>query len=69
LRCDFQGRELAGFLFGQDDPEHRQPLRGSAWLTPLHPGELPLPVRIAFQTRWFGWATMYLTGAVDGAPE
>ena len=63
LRCDFEGRELAGFLLGEDDPEHRQPLHGSAWLAPMLPGAPPLPVRIAFQTRWFGWATMYLTAA------
>jgi len=63
LRCDFEGRELAGFLIGEDDPEHRSPLHGSAWLAPLLPGAPPLPVRIAFQTRWFGMATMYLTAA------
>ena len=67
LRCDFEGRELAGFLLGEDDPEHRRPLHGSAWLAPLLPNGPPLPVRIAFQTRWFGMATMYLTGATDRA--
>jgi hypothetical protein len=65
LRCDFESRELAGFLLGRDDPEHRRPLHGSAWLAPAMPGAPPLPVRIAFQTRWFGWATMYLSGATD----
>ena len=62
LRCDFEGRELAGFLFGEDDPEHRRPLHGSAWLATMVPGTAPLPVRIAFQTRWFGETSMYLTG-------
>jgi hypothetical protein len=66
LRCDFEGRELAGFLLGEDDTEHRRPLHGSAWLAPLMPNAPPLPVRIAFQTRWFGLATMYLTGAGPG---
>ena len=37
LRCDFEGRELAGFLLGQNDPEHRRPLHGSAWLAPVLP--------------------------------
>jgi len=67
LRCDFEGRELAGFLLGEDDPEHRRPLHGSAWLAPLSPNAPLLPVRIAFQTRWFGLATMYLTGATQQA--
>ena len=66
LRCDFEGREVAGFLLGEDDPEHRRPLHGSAWLAPVLPNAPPLPVRIAFQTRWFGLATMYLTSAVPG---
>ena len=47
LRCDFEGREVAGFLFGQDDPDHRRPLHGSAWLAPVLPNAPPLPVRIA----------------------
>jgi hypothetical protein len=69
LRCDFEGRELAGFLFGEDDPEHRQPLHGSAWFAPLLPGAAELPVRVAFQTRWFGLATMYLTSATPADPS
>jgi len=38
-------------------------LHGSAWLAPFLPGTPALPVRISFQTRWFGVATMYLTSA------
>jgi hypothetical protein len=67
LRCDFEGREIAGFLLGEDDPEHRRPLHGSAWLARIQPGGPLLPVRMVFQTRWFGWATMYLTGATERA--
>jgi hypothetical protein len=67
LRCDFEGSEIAGFLLGEDDPEHRRPLHGSAWMARMLPGAPPLPVRIAFQTRWFGWATMYLTAATERA--
>jgi Protein of unknown function (DUF3108) len=66
LRCDFEGRVLAGFLIGDNDPEHRRPLRGSAWFAPVLDGP-PLPVRIAFQTRWFGMATMYLANAAPGS--
>jgi len=69
LRCDFQGREVAGFLIGQDDPEHRRPLDGSAWLASLMPNTAPLPARIAFQTRWFGPATMYLTSATPSSGQ
>jgi opacity protein-like surface antigen len=69
LRCDFEGRELAGFLIGENDKEHRQPLHGSAWLAPMMPETPSLPVRIAFETRWFGMATMYLTRATPGGPE
>ena len=69
LRCDFEGRELAGFLIGQDNPEHRQPLHGSAWLAAVEHDGPPVPVRITFQTRWFGWTTMYLTGVAKGASE
>ena len=65
LRCDFEGRELAGFLLGENDAEHHRPLHGSAWLAPILHDAPALPVRIAFQTRWFGMATMYLTGATE----
>ncbi len=63
MRCDFEGSEIAGFLIGDDDPDHRKPLHGSAWLAPVTPEAAPLPVRISFQTRWFGMATMFLTSA------
>ncbi len=69
LRCDFEGREIAGFKLGEDDPEHRRPLHGSVCLAPVLHDAPPLPVRIAFQTRWFGWATLYLTSATDEAAE
>lgn len=61
LRCDFIGNELAGFLIGEDNSDNRKPLHGSAWLAIVPPYSTPLPVRIEFQTRWFGEARMYLT--------
>jgi Protein of unknown function (DUF3108) len=61
LRCDFVGSELAGFLIGEDNSDNRKPLHGSAWLAAIAPYSTPLPVRIEFQTRWFGEAKMYLT--------
>ena len=66
LRCDFEGRMLAGFLIGDTDEAHRRPLHGSAWLAQVVPGAAPMPVRMTFETRWFGDATMYLTKAAPG---
>ena len=63
LRCDFEGRQLAGFVRDQDQSALRRPQRGSAWFARLVPGQPPVPVRITFQTRGFGPATMYLTEA------
>jgi hypothetical protein len=62
LRCDFSGRLLAGFKFGDDRARDRKPMHGSAWLAPVVAGAPLMPVRIVFETRWFGDATMYLTG-------
>ena len=38
LRCDFEGRQRAGFLRGADQERLRQPLHGSAWLAADPPG-------------------------------
>jgi hypothetical protein len=61
LRCDFSGRMQAGFLFGDNRERDSKPLRGSAWLAAVSVGGPKLPVRLTFETRWFGDATMYLT--------
>lgn len=61
LRCDFIGQMVAGFLFADDTPADRKPLHGSAWLATVVPGAPPVPVRMDFETRWFGEAHMYLT--------
>ena len=67
LRCDFSGRMLAGFLLNGDRARDSRPLHGSAWLAVLTAGGPPLPVRLVFETRWFGDATMYLTGIGAGS--
>jgi len=67
LRCDFAGHLLAGFLFTDDKARESKPLHGSAWLAPVVPGGPAVPVRLSFETRWFGDATMYLTAAGAGA--
>lgn len=61
-RCDFEGRQLAGFL-RDADPGDRRPQRGTAWLAPVLPGTPPLPVRLSFHLGFLGDVTMYLTGA------
>lgn len=60
LRCDFSGRLLGGYMRDDDPARVSRPKRGSAWLAPLQPGGAPLPVRLSFETTWFGDATMYL---------
>jgi hypothetical protein len=67
LHCVFAGQMLAGFKFGDDRARDSKPLRGSAWLAPMQAGGTPLPVRMTFETRWFGDATMYLTDVGSGA--
>ncbi|MBV8520746.1 MAG: DUF3108 domain-containing protein [Acetobacteraceae bacterium] len=68
LRCDFEGRQLAGFMRGIDRDELQRPQHGSAWLAQVVPGSPPVPVQISFDTRWFGPATMYLAKAGAGMP-
>jgi Protein of unknown function (DUF3108) len=67
LRCDFTGRMQAGFLYGHQQRDSR-PLHGSAWFAALVPGGQPWPVRMRFETDWFGDMTMVLTGAQLGPP-
>lgn len=66
LRCDFEGRLLAGFPRTGDQSALRRPQHGTAWLAQVTPGAPPIPVRIDFDTRWLGPATMYLTAAGPG---
>ena len=60
LRCDFEGRQLGGFLHDVSEAELKRIQRGSAWFAPLGAGGFSLPVRMQFSTRLFGAATMYL---------
>jgi Protein of unknown function (DUF3108) len=61
LRCDFQGRQIAGFRRDADQDELRRPQAGSAWFAQVVPGKPPIPVRITFDTPQFGETTVYLT--------
>jgi hypothetical protein len=67
LHCEFSGRMLAGFKFDDDRARDGRPMHGSAWMAPVVPGGPPLPVRMSFETKWFGDATMYLTRVGPGA--
>ena len=60
LHCEFEGRQIGGFMLDEDRAKLQQPQRGSAWFAAVRPGETVLPVRISFRTRWFGDATMYI---------
>ena len=62
LRCDFDGRQIAGFQLDGDKAELQRLQHGSAWFARLVPGDPPMPVRITFGARSFGQATMYLIG-------
>lgn len=66
-RCDFVGRQIAGFVKDVDRHDLQKPQRGAAWLAPALPGQTPMPVRIRFHTRFFGDATMYLDDAGPGS--
>lgn len=67
LRCDFAGRQLAGFKQDVSESERKRVNESSAWLAPILPDQPALPVRIVFETRFFGNATAFLTAAVPGA--
>ena len=64
LRCDFEGRQLAGFLLDADRAKAQRPRRGTAWFAATAPGGPMIPVRIQFETDLIGNLTMYLA-----APE
>jgi hypothetical protein len=67
LRCDFEGRMEGGFLHGDNAGDRGQLRHGSAWFAEAVPGAPRLPVRMQFETVWFGYATMYMTAAGPGA--
>jgi hypothetical protein len=60
LRCDFDGRLIAGFRYDDNRARAARPQHGVAWLAAIVPGGPLLPVRIQFETPFFGASTMYL---------
>ena len=69
LRCEFSGRLLAGFRNSDSAAERAHSRTGSAWLAQIVPDGPLLPVRMIFETPWFGDATMYLTASGAGGPQ
>jgi hypothetical protein len=75
-RCDFEGLLIGGFEHDKEESSTRRPKRGSAWFAAIAPGAPPMPIRMDFETLWFGTASMYLTAfhpqksaLVAGAPR
>lgn len=64
-RCDIAGRITAGFLKDDNEDERNRIHESQAWLAEILPGTPPLPVRIVFETRFFGHANAYLTAATS----
>lgn len=60
LRCEFTGTQIGGFMLDEDRASLAKPQHGSAWFAAVSPGGPMIPVRVAFRTRFFGEATMYL---------
>ncbi len=63
VRCDFEGRQLAGYVKSETDAERLRVHVSQAWLAEVTSGQPALPVRVVFETRFFGFATAYLTAA------
>ena len=68
LRCDFDGRQLAGFVKTEDEDDLKKPRHGSAWVAAMLPGAPPVPVRVMFQNKLLGDVTLYVTSVTGGPP-
>ena len=60
LRCEIEGRLLAGFRTDDKRDEAARPRRGSAWFARVRPDGPLVPVRLTFEAPFAGSATMYL---------
>jgi hypothetical protein len=68
LRCDLEGRQIAGFPkdAGPDDMLRRVQ-HSSVWLASMVPGMPPVPVLMSVEVRFLGHMTIYVTQAREGA--
>ncbi|HEY4253698.1 MAG TPA: DUF3108 domain-containing protein [Roseomonas sp.] len=64
LRCGFEGRVIAGFRNSDARGDAARPFGGTAWLATVSPYLPPVPVRLEFDTRWFGTARAELQSVV-----
>jgi hypothetical protein len=60
---------LAGFVLDRPHATPGRPRHGSAWFARVQPDGPVLPVRISFETDWFGDVTMVLTAATPQEPH
>ncbi|HTR16147.1 MAG TPA: DUF3108 domain-containing protein [Acetobacteraceae bacterium] len=65
LRCDFEGRQLAGFKLDEDRDRQARLQHGVAWLGAAGPGGRLVPVRIDFEHNAIGQTTLYLDQSGD----
>ena len=63
LRCDLDGIQTAGFKHDENEASLHRIHHSTAWLARIMPGAPALPVRVVFETNYFGHATAYLTSA------
>jgi len=68
LRCDFDGLQTAGFQHDESDAELHRIHHSTAWLAKVSPDQPALPVRVMFETTYFGHAIAYLTTATPKPP-
>ena len=61
LRCDFEGRQLGGFIRTENEDDLRKPRHGTAWIAEMLPDVPPVPVRVSFENKLLGQVTLYLT--------
>lgn len=67
LRCDFDGRQLGGFMRDENEDDLRKLRHGTAWVADLLPNEPPVPVRVNFENKLLGQVTLYLTAATPAS--
>jgi len=67
LRCDFEGRQLGGFVRNEDEDDLRKPRHGTAWLAEMVPGAPPVPVKVIFENKVLGQVTLYITAVSGGS--